>query len=96
MSPVREDPLSIVERLAQVAADEIEKRAKLWEVEVKHLIVMLRIAGQPQGEEDTTSAGFNVEDASDAFATALAHVVQAGKEMGLTVKVVPIGKEGQG
>jgi hypothetical protein len=96
VSPIRDEPLSIVDRLAQVAADEIEEQAKLWEVEVKHLVVMLRIAGQPRGEENSTTAGFNVEDASDAFATALAHVTQAGKEMGLTVKVIPFPKEGQG
>ena len=92
MSGAASEPRNSIERAADAALEAM--RAELAPAEIERAFILLHAKGLPQGERDAVTAGTGIEDSTDLLAFVVSHLIQAGREVGLTVMVVPIRGEG--
>jgi len=93
---VSSEPRNLVERAADAGMDAIREHLAHADANVDTLLVLLTIKGAPTGEPDTVSAGHNVEDAKELIALLGSHFIEAARQVGMRVDLVPIQTKGQG
>ena len=60
------------------------------DAKVVSLIILLTIDSPPTGEPDTVTCGTNIEDARDLVANLGAHFIEAARQVGMRVDLVPL------
>lgn len=93
MSGYSEQPRNPVERIADAGLEALKSQCLVEGLELKRSFVLVQIEGT---EPDAVTAGNGIEDGRDLLAFVLSSLISAAKELGLTIKVVPMEKMGRG
>lgn len=85
-------PERLVDRCADAAFRAVSTLAQAEGRAVQSCFIALTLVPDESDPIDATVAGTGFEDGADVFASMVAHTVSAGKELGLTVLVAPLGQ----
>jgi hypothetical protein len=91
-----EEPRNLVEHAADAGIQAIAAHLAHADAKIKTLLIVLDAEDVPEGEVDCVSAGSGIEDPRDLIAMLAGHLAGAGRQVGLTVQIIPVEKIGEG
>lgn len=96
MSGSSDTPRNLVERAADKGLEAIAAELAHADVEVERaLVLVVAGAGVPAGEPDAATCGSGVDDPRELIALLASHLISAGRQVGLTVQLLPVEKIGR-
>ena len=85
-----EEPSTAVARIADAAMTAAERQAMEEGAEVAHMVVMVHIKGEPDGEEDSSAGTYGVESTEEALRATLAYAKAMAASIGIEMQAMPL------
>ena len=86
----RDEPDSAITRVADAALTAAERRAEEEGMQLRQAVVLLHVAGQPDGEDDSAiGSGGDIQTEKELLDMMLTHVQAVAAACGIDIAVTP-------